>query len=63
MSELVCDLCSLAVEHDVYRVRTAEGTLHFCCDGCRGIYRMLHEPQELPDEAAAGNDEEGVPDE
>ncbi|GAB6042551.1 heavy metal translocating P-type ATPase metal-binding domain-containing protein [Endothiovibrio diazotrophicus] len=53
MSDLPCDLCALPVEHDVFPVRTAEGTLHFCCDGCRGIYRMLHQPQELPDDGIA----------
>ena len=45
--KLACDLCGLPVERDEYVLRTPERTLHFCCEGCLGIYRMLHQPQEL----------------
>jgi hypothetical protein len=24
-------------------VKTLGGLKHFCCEGCQGIYRMLHE--------------------
>ena len=44
-----CDLCGLAVETDRYLIHTQERTLHFCCGGCQGIYRMLHQPEEITD--------------
>lgn len=47
-----CDLCGLPVERDDFRIHTPERILHFCCEGCQGIYRLLHEPVEL-DEGAA----------
>jgi hypothetical protein len=49
-----CDLCGLPVEVPGFELQTGEGTKRFCCDGCLGIYRMLHEdeiPAEKPAEA------------
>lgn len=43
-----CDLCSLPVGHKPFVLHTAQKTLQFCCDGCQGIYRMLHDVHELP---------------
>ena len=38
-----CDLCQLPIEVSGYEVKTPGGLKHFCCEGCQGIYRMLHE--------------------
>lgn len=43
----VCDLCGLTVEVKGFELETAEGRKTFCCEGCRGIYQMLHE-SEIP---------------
>lgn len=53
-----CDLCGLPVERDDFRIRTPERILHFCCGGCQGIYRLLHQPVELDEEAAKENADE-----
>jgi cation transport ATPase-like protein len=42
-----CDLCGLAVEVDGFELKTLEGNKKFCCEGCKGIYQMLHEEQAL----------------
>jgi hypothetical protein len=47
MSEIkkTCDLCGLAVEVPNFTLKTKEGDKAFCCEGCLGIYQMLHEDQ------------------
>ncbi|BBL76857.1 heavy metal translocating P-type ATPase metal-binding domain-containing protein [Methylomagnum ishizawai] len=47
-----CDLCQLPVETQGYEVFTVQGRKRFCCEGCLGIYRMLHE-SEIVDEPPA----------
>lgn len=47
----VCDLCGLAVEVDGFRLKTQEGDKTFCCEGCKGIFQMLHEDQVLTESA------------
>lgn len=42
-----CDLCGLAVDVDGFELKTPEGDKQFCCEGCKGIYQMLHEDQVL----------------
>jgi hypothetical protein len=42
-----CDLCGLEVEVQGFKLRTKEGDKEFCCEGCRGIYEMLHEDMAL----------------
>ena len=42
-----CDLCGLAVETEGFDLRTQEGEKEFCCEGCKGIYLMLHEDMVL----------------
>lgn len=42
-----CDLCGLAVEIEGFELKTTEGDKRFCCEGCKGIYQMLHEEQIL----------------
>ena len=44
-----CDLCGLAVEIHGFELKTTEGQKYFCCEGCKGIYQMLHEKQILAD--------------
>ncbi len=45
-----CDLCGLPVEIPDFRLETREGTKRFCCEGCLGIYRMLHEDEIVEQE-------------
>ena len=45
-----CDLCNLTVEVAGFELKTLEGNKQFCCEGCKGIYQMLHEDSILPDE-------------
>ncbi len=42
-----CDLCGLAVEVDSFKLVTAEGEKKFCCEGCKGIFQMLHGEQPV----------------
>lgn len=43
-----CDLCRLPVEVQGFDLFTTEGRKRFCCEGCQGIYRMLHEDEIVP---------------
>ena len=47
-----CDLCGLDCGVRPFTLATPEKTLQFCCEGCKGIYEMLHEIKEAPDSAA-----------
>ena len=40
-----CDLCGLTIEVPGFTLKTKEGDKAFCCEGCQGIYQMLHEDQ------------------
>lgn len=44
-----CDLCSLPVGVKPFTLVTPERTLVFCCEGCKGIYQMLHQIKESTD--------------
>ena len=46
-----CDLCGLPVEIAGFTLQTTEGQKSFCCDGCQGIYSMLH-ADDVPDSTA-----------
>jgi hypothetical protein len=49
MSEYrACDLCSLDVGVKPFVLNTPEKQYQFCCEGCRGIYEMLHDIKETP---------------
>lgn len=50
-----CDLCGLTVEVDDFHLPTKEGEKKFCCEGCQGIYQMLHEDLILNDNADETN--------
>lgn len=43
-----CDLCALAVGAKPFVLATPAKTFEFCCEGCRGIYEMLHQIKETP---------------
>jgi hypothetical protein len=43
-----CDLCELSIEVSGFELVTQEGTRYFCCEGCKGIYHLLHEADVLP---------------
>ncbi|MEQ1635630.1 MAG: heavy metal translocating P-type ATPase metal-binding domain-containing protein [Methylococcales bacterium] len=45
-----CDLCGLTVEVSGFDLKTKQGSQHFCCEGCKGIYQLLHEDEILDDE-------------
>lgn len=49
----VCDLCGLPVEQSGFTLITKEGDKVFCCEGCKGIYQMLHEDEVLSDSESA----------
>lgn len=46
-----CDLCGLAVEIEGFELKTTEGIKSFCCEGCKGIFHMLHEEEVLAETA------------
>lgn len=49
MSEAqACHLCGLDVGVKPFTLNTPEKQLQFCCEGCRGIYEMLHDIKEAP---------------
>ena len=47
-NETDCDLCALPVEVQGFTLKTTEGSKAFCCEGCKGIYEMLHQELILP---------------
>jgi hypothetical protein len=47
-----CDLCSLPVGIRPFTLATTERTFAFCCEGCKGIYQMLHQINVSPDRIA-----------
>lgn len=47
-----CDLCSLDCGSHPFDLVTPEKTLQFCCEGCRGIYEMLHDIKAAPAQTA-----------
>jgi hypothetical protein len=47
MTQPPCDLCGLPIEFADLSLYTISGTKRFCCEGCHGIYQMLHEGEIL----------------
>jgi hypothetical protein len=47
MTHVPCDLCGLPVEVPDFSLMTVTGRKQFCCEGCHGIYQMLHESEIL----------------
>ncbi|TCJ11628.1 metal-binding protein [Parasulfuritortus cantonensis] len=56
--ERACDLCGLDVGARPFCLQAGGKTLKFCCDGCLGIYRMLHESElrEAPGDSAPADE-------
>jgi hypothetical protein len=52
----------LPVLDDAYHLRTPEGAKHFCCEGCRGIFKLLNgiddEASSLPIETMTNRGEQ-----
>jgi hypothetical protein len=46
-NEKLCDLCGLTIEVTGFELKTKTGVQRFCCEGCRGIYQLLHEDEIL----------------
>ena len=51
-----CDLCALPVGVKPFLLTQEGRTLKFCCEGCLGIYQMLHDINEIP--AASGQNKQ-----
>ncbi len=43
-----CDLCGLDVGVKPFYLNTLDKRYQFCCEGCRGIYEMLHDIKDTP---------------
>ena len=43
-----CDLCGLDVGVRPFTLNAVEKQYRFCCEGCRGIYEMLHDIKDTP---------------
>ncbi|WP_374344729.1 hypothetical protein [Azonexus sp.] len=43
-----CELCGLPVGIRPFALAADGRTLQFCCEGCRGIYAMLHDIPDAP---------------
>lgn len=44
-----CDLCGLPVKNESWVLQTPERRYAFCCEGCQGIFRLLHDPEVVSD--------------
>jgi len=54
MTKKSCDLCGLPIETPDFFLSTTLGPKQFCCEGCHGIYQMLHESEILAAEPERG---------
>lgn len=57
MENRACDLCSLDIGVKPFYLDSAGKRLQFCCDGCLGIYQMLHETEPAPNETQSAKGE------
>lgn len=48
-----CDLCGLPIDSSELSLLTNSGRKHFCCEGCAGVYKMLHGADIVSEEPAA----------
>lgn len=48
--EKACDLCGLSVKINDFKLRTKQGDKIFCCEGCKGIYKLLHGDDVVDDD-------------
>lgn len=56
MENRACDLCALDIGVKPFYLDSAGKRLQFCCDGCLGIYQMLHETDPVFVPASAPNE-------
>ncbi|MBL8392095.1 MAG: metal-binding protein [Candidatus Accumulibacter sp.] len=56
-----CHLCGLDCGKRPLQLQTTAAQLSFCCEGCKGIYLMLHDIKEAPANPghAGGNEPKG----
>ena len=56
-----CHLCGLDCGKRPLLLQTTTAELSFCCEGCKGIYLMLHDIKEAPANPghAGGNEPKG----
>lgn len=45
-----CDLCHLPIEVSGFELMSDTGVKRFCCEGCVGVYQMLHGDTLVPNE-------------
>ena len=43
-----CTLCGLDIGAKPFLLQVGDQAYRFCCEGCRGIYEMLHDIQAAP---------------
>ena len=48
-----CDLCGLPIDGAPWVLDTPAKRFAFCCDGCLGIFQMLHDIDAAPSLAPA----------
>ncbi len=53
----VCDLCGLDIEVSGFELKTIEGGKAFCCEGCKGIFQMLHEDSIVKEQTSSEKSE------
>jgi len=46
------NLCGLPVVMLDFSLTTAERTFRFCCEGCKGIYQMLNDVDDIRNQPA-----------
>lgn len=51
--EQPCDLCGLPIGLKPWVLQSATRTYAFCCEGCLGIFQMLHDIEVAADAAPA----------
>jgi YHS domain-containing protein len=44
-----CDLCGLTLRYHQTNIAISGKTFHFCCMGCKQVFRMLMEATDSPD--------------
>lgn len=47
-NDRACALCNLDVGTKPFVLHGADRDYQFCCEGCRGIYQMLHDIKDTP---------------
>ena len=56
-----CDLCGLDIGVKPFVLNSGKRQYRFCCEGCRGIYEMLHDITKTPIENEENSPERTEP--